>query len=241
MARSVWFCLTVAALTACSPIVANPTVTQTISPTATEIPATPTLEPTLEASPTPEGPFIDLSAATLEHEIDPNCVDQFPQPVEAGKSNVICFTFDNWVFGPQALAGGYEMIVGAEGWVKQNGQDVPVVIPIATANRESGQMQINGFLVQDFKDYWYEFTEAGWRDHTKLNPGDTLWVIVRMPTQELASNSTQGFGFEAVPYTEEELNEVLATGNFEILGNVLWPVIDIEGRNPQLFFSSGEN
>lgn len=219
-------------LVACSPIVSNPTAQITNTPIPTETQPAPTVPPTLEASPTVEvqRPFYDVSNATLEHPIDPNCVDQFPQTVEAGKTNVLCFTFDNWVKGPVKLAGGYEMIIGAEGWIRQNGKDVPIVIPFATANRSRNELQVSGYGVRDFNSAYYEADQSFWEGRAHFQPGDTLWIIVAMPTSNLAQNSTQGFGFEATPYTEEELNQVLATGNFEILGNVLWPVIDIDGR-----------
>lgn len=203
--------------------------TPTPSSTPTETPAA-----TVEA----DKPHFDLSGATLVHPIDPNCVDQFPQAIEAGQSNVVCFTFDNWIIantpGQYPLAGGYEMLAGAEGWVHQDGQNIPVIIPLATASQENGELQINDGLVQDdLEDYWYKAIEAAWETLTELKPGDTLWVILAMPSANLASNSTQGFGFEATPYTEDELDELLTTGDFEILGNALWPVIDIDGRAAQ--------
>lgn len=230
-------------LVACTPASIQDTPTMVTAPpatiAATKVPAT--VEGTPQATATPEAgldkPFFDHSQATLERPIDPNCVDQFPQTIEAGQSNVICFTFDNWVIantpGQYPLAGGYEMLAGAEGWVRQDGKDIPVIIPLATANQERGEMQVNDALVQDLKDHWYEVIEAAWAFLTDLEPGDTLWVILAMPSSDLASNSTQGFGFEATPYTEAELNEFLTTGNFEIMGNALWPVIDIDGRLAQ--------
>lgn len=214
----------------------------TSNPTAAANAAPATVENVPQATATPENesvdkPYFDLSDATLEHSIDPNCVDQFPQTVEAGQHNVVCFTFDEWVIannpGQYPLEGGYEMLAGAEGWVKQNGQDIPAIISLVTANQGEGKMQVNGSLVQDLEDHLYSADEVFWSKVIGIDLGDTLWIVLDMPSSDLANNSTQGFGFEATPYTEDELNEFLTTGNFEIVGNTLWPVIDVDGRAAQ--------
>lgn len=204
----------------------------------TETQPAPTVPPTLEASPTVEvqRPFYDVSNATLEHPIDQDCIDQFPKAIEQGNSVLVCFTFDNWVIskrpGQFPLAEDYDMIAGAEGWIRQNGKDIPVIIPISVANLEKNLMQTTGFTTRELAESRYNTTSNGWSRRTNIEPGQTLWITINMPSPDLANNSTQGFGFEAVTYTEEEINKALATGDFTILGNMLWPVIDIRGDNP---------
>jgi len=194
--------------------------------------STSTATPTETATATPEAPervVIDLSDATLEHPINPYCVDQFPLNQENDLITV-CFTFDNWVVGPIDLNDGYEIMRAAEGWYEQNGKQIPVLIPLAVANRDKNVMQLNGALIQSFAEFFYDGGDKSWESHIGLHPGDTLWVTIGMPTEILANNSTQGFGFEAAQYTEEDLVVFSQTGDPTILGNLIWPAIDIDGR-----------
>jgi len=243
-------------LTACSsPQAVSPSSTPSITPTAsltTTIPATssPTAAvsestPTVgsESTATPERVVIDLAEATLERAINPNCVDQFPiTPAEVGDTVIVCFTFDNWVFGPVQLNDGYEMIVGAEGWYEQNGQKISMLIPLAVVNRDKNEVWINNTMVE--QNYPFETHqgiksrdevlyiggEGAWTSILKLQPGYTLYVALNMPSKNLADNSTQGFGFDAAQFTQKDLDEYFQTGDPAVLGNLIWPAIDIDGR-----------
>lgn len=210
------------------PIQPSAQATQTAEqPTATA--EAPTQQPTAEptAEPTPDRVIIDMSQAILEHPIAPEAANQFPLNHEDGLGTVY-FTFDNWVFGPVQLAGDYEMIVGAEGWLEQDGQSQAFLVPIAVRNRATNQMQLNGFEIREFRQSFYDGNEAAWANLTRLTPGDTLYITLGMPAEEWANNSTQGFGFEAVEFTVEELNQFFETGDFSFLSELAWPAIDIE-------------
>ena len=177
--------------------------------------------------------FFDVSGLTLEHEIDPECVEQFPRTPDANGVATVCVTFDNWILGdpanPIMLDGAYEMLAGIEGWYEQDGQLVSVIVPVATANRENGEMQANGKLVRDYRDSLYG-AEAYWENVLEISPGDTIKISIALPSDELAGNSTQGFGFEATAYTQADIDQLFATGDASGFGNILWPVVDIAER-----------
>ena len=186
-----------------------------------------------QATATPEASeriTIDMSGAVLEHEINDLCKEQFPVSIENG-SVTVCFTFDNWVFGPVDLGNGYEMIAGAEAWYEQDGIQIPVLIPLTNAHPSKNELQANGNQIRSLAEDFYDSSGGFWGNVMGLSPGDTLWVTFNIPAANLAENSTNGFGFEATQYTREQLEEALRTGDFSILGNLLWPVIDIEGRD----------
>ena len=177
--------------------------------------------------------FFDVSNLTLEHEIDPECVDQFPMTPDELGSATMCVTFNNWIIGdidnPTMLDGGYEMIAGIEGWYEQDGQQIAVVIPVATANRDNNELQINGGLIRSYRDSFYG-DEGFFESMVRLVPGDTVNISIALPTNELAGNSTQGFGFEAAAYTQEDIDQFFATGDASGFDNILWPVGDIAKR-----------
>jgi len=230
-------------LSACSSLQAvSPSSTPSPSPTASSTPteqatSSPTVavsESTLtvgsDETPTPERVVIDLSEATLEHQIPPECVDQFPIISENGLIT-FCVVFDNWIKGPVDLNDGYEIMLAVEAWYEQDGKQIPVFLPLVTGNRDKNEMQVNGTLVRSFAEFFYNGGEKFWESQLHFHPGDTLWVTLGMPTEDLASNSTQGFGFEAVQFTQEDLDEYFLTGDPSILGNLIWPAIDIDGRS----------
>ena len=178
--------------------------------------------------------FFDVSNLTLEHDIDPECVEQFPRTPDANGVATVCVTFDNWIIGdkdnPIILDGGYEMMRGIEGWYEQDGKQVAVIIPVAEANRERNKMQLNGAKVQEFSEFFYDGVDAFWENLLRLSPGDTINISIALPTDELAGNSTQGFGFGATAYTQEDIDQFFATGDASGFGNILWPVVDIAKR-----------
>jgi len=146
------------------------------------------------------------------------------------------------VFGPVQLGDGYEMIVGAEGWYEQDGQQIPMLIPLSVVNRDKDEVWINNTLIKQNSipethqgstsndEILYKGGERSWTSQLHMSPGDTLYVVLSVPSEQLASNSTQGFGFEAVQFTQKDLDEYFQTGDPTILGNLIWPAIDIDGR-----------
>ena len=179
--------------------------------------------------------FFDVNNLTLEHEIDPECVDQFPISPDSYGSATMCVTFDDWVYGdkdnPIMLNGGYEMMRGIEGWYEQDGQLIAIIIPLATANKEKNEAQLNGYLVQEFFEFFYDGDESFWEKKMGFGPGDTININIALPSVAWAGNSTQGFGFEATAYTQEDIDLFFATGDASsAFGNILWPVVDIEKR-----------
>ena len=79
-------------------------------PIVTEIAVTATPEGEVEVE-LGDKAFFDVSNLTLEHEIDPECVEQFPVAENDSGSYTMCVTFDNFVYGdkdnPIMLGGGY--------------------------------------------------------------------------------------------------------------------------------------
>ena len=177
--------------------------------------------------------FFDISGLTLEHEIDPECVEQFPRTPDANGVATACVTFDNWFVGdkdnPTMLDGGYEMIAGIEGWYEQDGQQIAVIIPVVTTNRANNELQVNGTRIRDFTEAVYG-DEGFFESQVRLAPGDMVNISIALPSDELAGNSTQGFGFEATAYTQADINQFFTTGNTSGFGNILWPVVDIAKR-----------
>ena len=178
--------------------------------------------------------FFDVSSLTLEHEIDPECVDQFPISPDSYGSATMCVTFDDWVYGdkdnPIMLNGGYEMMRGIEGWYEQYGHRIPVIIPVAVANRENNELQLNGKLVRDFVEGYYDGDDGFWEAKIGFSLGATVNINIAFPSDTWAENSTQGFGFEAAAYTQEDIDQFFATGDASGFGNILWPVVDIAKR-----------
>ena len=179
--------------------------------------------------------FFDVNNLTLEHDIDPECVDQFPISPDSYGSATMCVTVDDWVYGdkdnPIMLDGDYEMIVGAEGWFEQDGQRIPVIIPLATGHRKTNEMQLNGYLPQEFAEFFYDGGDSVWGEAKMgFSPGDTININIALPSDAWAGNSTQGFGFEATAYTQEDIDQLFATGDASGFDNILWPVVDIAER-----------
>jgi len=218
----------------------TPTEQATSSPTAAVSESTPTVGS--DETDTPERLVIDMSEATLERAINPNCVDQFPITPDENGLGVVCFTFDNWVFGPVQLGDGYEMIVGAEGWYEQDGQQIPMLIPLSTVNRDKNEVWINGTLIMEnsipethtgatsMSEILYRGNERAWTSQLHMSPGDTLYLTLGVPNEQLANNSTQGTAFEVARWTQEDLYKYLKTGAPTILGGFPWPAINIVGR-----------
>jgi hypothetical protein len=204
-----------------------------------EMPTSEIIENTPQATTTPEGEervIIDMSEATLDRELDPNCVDQFPENLRSDPENnqpVACFTFDNWVRGPLDLGEGYEMVIGAEGWFEQDGQQTPVLIPLAVANRERNEIKIVGAYVREFAEYFYEGDDEFWQNFLTFGPGGTIYVTLAVPEESLVDmKGNEGFGFEAAQFSEEDLEALLNTGDSSKMGSLIWPTIRIVGIMP---------
>ena len=195
-------------------------------PIVTEIAVTATPEGGVEVE-LGDKAFFDVSGLALEYEIDPECEAQLPVTPESGVGTV-CGTFDNWITEEIQLDGNNIALASAEVWLNSN---TSIILPIVVRNTETNQLGVNGNLTQPWED-WMDFSqEAFLNKMTRLNPGMTLNITLAIPTEGLAGNSTQGFGFEATAYDQADIDRFFASGNATLdFGNILCPVVDIAER-----------
>jgi len=145
------------------------------------------------------------------------------------------FVVDDFIIKEIPLGSNYFSIAAISALYEDaKGKEQRLIIPIAVRNSENNLLQVNGKYPRGFDELFYDGGEGAWSAQTGIRKGWIIFVTLMMPSDELANNSTWGFGFETAKdpatarYTQQDLERFYRTGDPEIFpDNILWPLVHI--------------